>query len=1417
MSELIYPNEVEPELDTEGHFYQYVVASLLPRESGTNITNLVSGETVAVDGGNIVFNGDSVTGASTTDGDNDAIFSIVDPRLDAYKSGEDDLLFIFDYKLNSPPSWAYHPLLSTYNSTDVRDYLNVRVSHADGSGTGGIDCYGMRSNSGLDAGKFIENNYQRTVYAVHLRGSDNISDLYRDGVLYSSTAISASITNAKQKLSLGVGSPNDKFYSSHLLVKEGSFSSEEIDYLVTNPYQLFKSSFDTEQEYALFMSGGDGNPHHITFDSVSLESGDTLECTISNMDGSLGDNGYIVDSAGTRPYIIIKNDNVINFNTAVMALEINGITAIANVTVVPTDGGTIVLKASITSSCTVDKAFCRTNDVDGLKAAAHSLRITSAITTNSRFWEFNQATNTPFVKDHYNGAIAELINFDAYSGYVRKWGMSEGLEFNSSESQYVTISIDHPPSLNWELTFVLDLIEAVGGWYRLASDGTGAQRLLIKEDLTELRHYRNSNEFNFTGLSLSLTDVLTLKAVNGTKLELLINGVSAGFSNNTQTYTGISYTFFGRDSNGYGSFNVRSLSFLTDTAEYNRYYDFTKIKGSSLTVPEILNGKDGTMVGYPANGVFVPEKTKDLIGQKFDGNKRVDFSKYAQLTGVFTTEIKCTLGEAGNNRYIYWRSGYSLANNGLQLGWLNATTIRWGTESKFIDILASSLAVNPVNGVAVYTSISDGTEIELFQGTVSLGSITATLVNNSAGKLHLGSRAGGNYSLGTISYYREDLGSTGVDDIHLDFTQEAGNTILDNSGNANHGTVIGGELQRIYGNYSGFGEMAGYKFNGVVKANCPPVNRTETKWRIEFRYANPNLTTNVGNKIFEHPTTTNDNIEVKWQTVHDYVKVRIDAVDYVMHGGSTPPVTNDQLMHDYVIECDGTNLTSYIDGELLETIVGAPLFKDLSKFSSSGTFAYFKYYETDGGDNLVYNWDFTTGEMSARIGGTWEPHVVEAKGNHGKLVGGVTVDSTGATFGGVDGKIVPNTMLSFISGDTITFTISGFVSGGATQYICDRNTGNGTLRAYALIDASNNIVFNDQCISNVTIDGSNATSGSTSMPTGGGEHVIVLTFGGSAEIDRFGTRYSDASYANFIMSSVVATGSNPVNYDFTKTIDIQNGGTVQPVIKETIQGKHAIISGDSTTGFQPIVPVNVFTVGAGLDYTYLNEGIDANEANTSHVKFNIYEDHVMSGKATPNNLSNYPNGYTIEGMKNPFNGDFTTQETVRLSLVGQSYLIYDKTTRMNLKNLLFSLETSQYIQYNLADSGYTMSGCGVKTTDSTAISIGGTGKYLHTNSYFYDDGTGSNYLTLVQKEGLTASFTNCIFVGTYSDNYMMLRVRFGDVTYHNCIAYNKGTGDIFGVVLNEKDIYGSNNISSDSTASDEGIGTQADMTGWFTT
>ena len=64
---------------------------------------------------------------------------------------------------------------------------------------------------------------------------------------------------------------------------------------------------------------------------------------------------------------------------------------------------------------------------------------------------------------------------------------------------------------------------------------------------------------------------------------------------------------------------------------------------------------------------------------------------------------------------------------------------------------------------------------------------------------------------------------------------------------------------------------------------------------------------------------------------------------------------------------------------------------------------------------------------------------------------------------------------------------------------------------------------------------------------------------------------------------------------------------------------------------------------------------------------------------------------------------------------------------------------------------------------------------------------------------------------------MMLRVRFGDVTYHNCIAYNKGTGDIFGVVLNEKDIYGSNNISSDSTASDEGIGTQADMTGWFTT
>ena len=151
--------------------------------------------------------------------------------------------------------------------------------------------------------------------------------------------------------------------------------------------------------------------------------------------------------------------------------------------------------------------------------------------------------------------------------------------------------------------------------------------------------------------------------------------------------------------------------------------------------------------------------------------------------------------------------------------------------------------------------------------------------------------------------------------------------------------------------------MTQLRFSGATEfANFTVVNRSDTKFRIEFRLANTSPSSNLQNRIMRNPTTLNDYVEVRWRNTGDIVIYRIDATNYQLSHGLN--ITGDNLLHDYVLTYDGANLSATIDENSLGSVSASGLtFKDFGRFNGMQDLEYFRYYDSDVGGTLIYNWD----------------------------------------------------------------------------------------------------------------------------------------------------------------------------------------------------------------------------------------------------------------------------------------------------------------------------------------------------------------------------------------------------------------------------------------------------------------------------
>lgn len=503
-------------------------------------------------------------------------------------------------------------------------------------------------------------------------------------------------------------------------------------------------------------------------------------------------------------------------------------------------------------------------------------------TVDSYYWEFNQTHGTQ-VKDHINGKLATLIGFPEQSGYVRAFGVSDGLPFNGvGIVNLPNVTLSASDVITIRLTALSDL---GNGQYIIDGLDDGSRPYL---------YARNDNallDWNGSVLAVSLDGVPIGKSTTTLTegehvLEITIN------STPTLTRIGARFT----DNSILDNCIIESLSVVGSS---NLYYDFTRITNNQ-TVPETLNNQDGTLVNF--TDVYIPEKNKTLVGQELSTvADQILFS----LTGAWTSTL----------------------------------TLVDGTTST-------------PSGVGDYT----------LDGTVITQVSSLEIVD-------------------TVSTY------------NYDFTVESGDTIADTSGNDNHGTVVGGSLRRIY-DYSGYGELVGYRFNGLERAALPA--RLTLLNTDDYTIT---IIATLNESLGTHSFYGKDSNEVLlYQESNNKVEWNI-GVNPVLALYPTNPVLGARRI--ITLNKSGDTFTLGMDGETSVVVVDA-VTADLKidalcnqhngspQWPLVGVMEQFTIDCTTN-PSLNRNYDFTTGDISMMVDGSLKPVIEETiNGNHAEIVNGST-------------------------------------------------------------------------------------------------------------------------------------------------------------------------------------------------------------------------------------------------------------------------------------------------------------------------------------------------------------------------------------------------------------------------------------------
>jgi hypothetical protein len=411
MSALVYDNEVRQlaEIDRTNPLSQYVKVAFLPNQgSGQNITEVVTGVSYAHPQP-ITWNAD---GSVTAQRNNNSDYVTLTSTGGTIQLLNDDVIVFVDIDIVSGhPDGTPQPVIISL--VDSNSQIQVKL---DNFGVNKLYClYSLQFNSIVQRPEFTT----RKVLCMRWDSSTQEMKTYINGVLQFTNSISSSSTSTMSlnKLRLGIGGTTTKLYSSAVLSKVGAFTASELDEILKNPYQVFRTQQDAQQQYGLKLETGSH--------SISIPFTGSFSGTITYSDDTTavisGTGTYNLD--GTTP-VFIKKITATHNTSVYEVFDFNKI------------DGTTVTSETTTLVCTLsglpaDSGYVRDANgvISGYKIGG-SVTVTLAMT----------------------GAYSGTITYDDDTTAVISGSGNKVLDNTESKPIKKVIATDTVKSFDWDFT-----------------------------------------------------------------------------------------------------------------------------------------------------------------------------------------------------------------------------------------------------------------------------------------------------------------------------------------------------------------------------------------------------------------------------------------------------------------------------------------------------------------------------------------------------------------------------------------------------------------------------------------------------------------------------------------------------------------------------------------------------------------------------------------------------------------------------------------------------------------------------------------------------------------------------------------------------------------------------------------------------
>lgn len=529
----------------------------------------------------------------------------------------------------------------------------------------------------------------RVTLTVIFQKSTKEVSIYDSGSLVLSHTIAGTAGETwDTPLLVGLGNPSIKLYSSLLLRKDENFTVEEIDALVSDPYQLFRQKHQSVNDHALtgdgsgfasvsipealWSSGSANNPitHRLGYIASAIE-GDTRSSVILGTGTrhvlrhppeqcAIGHHSVDLQSLGVDVYALNKFEIVRTFDGTTKSSKLY----INDVFVEEVSPSSITLQSY--------NSLFKLNDTDFRKGRVKCIwQNDSSNPENNRFYDLNQANAQAYIPELLNGQHGELVGFPAPSGYVREVDSTKGIKFNGV-NQYGAVE----PTLLWgngdSFAFEFDFFYTGEPNQSLAGDPEGFNNNILIESSTKI--------IVRMGNSSKAINLIAPLAVGRHSIAIKRNGfadfgaydLDDNLLSEPMDPLGGALSLYGfgiqYNSGYFRQFKgvMYRARFYTDFNRTMLAHDWQFTKASGYSVPDEVGSLDIQLFNFDA-ARYRPEAGGNLIGYRFKKTSYADFNRFSWFSIEYNESCAleaCFVYDAnGERRYPITTNRNAWSNN----------------------------------------------------------------------------------------------------------------------------------------------------------------------------------------------------------------------------------------------------------------------------------------------------------------------------------------------------------------------------------------------------------------------------------------------------------------------------------------------------------------------------------------------------------------------------------------------------------------------------------------------------------------------------------------------------------------------------------------------------------------------------------